>query len=57
MSRRRRRAAPRPVPHDKRRVMVMKKFINKPENLVAELLEGYALACGDKIGCKRGGLP
>jgi len=29
--------------------MVMKKFINKPENLVAELLEGYALACGDKI--------
>jgi dihydroxyacetone kinase-like protein len=27
----------------------MKKFINKPENLVAELLEGYALACGDKI--------
>ena len=27
----------------------MKKFINDPENLVSELLEGYALACGDKI--------
>ncbi|MFN8483895.1 MAG: dihydroxyacetone kinase subunit DhaK [Anaerolineae bacterium] len=29
--------------------MAMKKFINKPENIVAELLEGYALAYPDKI--------
>ena len=29
--------------------MPMKKFINDPANLVPELLEGYALACGDKI--------
>ena len=33
--------------------MVMKKFINKPEDLVSELLEGFALACGDKIRLKR----
>ncbi len=26
-----------------------RKIINAPENLVSELLEGYALACGDKI--------
>jgi dihydroxyacetone kinase-like protein len=31
----------------------MKKFINKPEDLVSELLEGFALACGDKIRLKR----
>jgi dihydroxyacetone kinase-like protein len=29
--------------------MAMKKFINNPENLVNELLEGYVLACGDKV--------
>lgn len=29
--------------------MVMKKFINDPENIVTELLEGYALAFPDKI--------
>jgi len=29
--------------------MVMKKFINKPENLVSELLEGYVLAYPDII--------
>src|SRR6185503_13934836 len=29
--------------------MVMKKFINKPENLVQELLEGYTLAYADKV--------
>jgi len=29
--------------------MVMKKFINKPENIVAELLEGLALSHPDKI--------
>ena len=29
--------------------MKMKKFINNPENLVGELLEGYALAYPDKI--------
>jgi dihydroxyacetone kinase-like protein len=29
--------------------MAMKKFINKPEDLVGELLEGYALAYADKI--------
>ena len=29
--------------------MPMKKFINNPENLTAELLEGYALAYGDKV--------
>src|SRR5436189_6407630 len=28
--------------------MVMKKFINKPENLVQELLEGYTSAYADK---------
>ena len=33
--------------------MVMKKFINKPEDLVSELLEGFSLACGDKIRLKR----
>jgi dihydroxyacetone kinase-like protein len=31
----------------------MKKFINKPEDLVSELLEGFSLACGDKIRLKR----
>jgi len=36
--------------------MAMKKFINKPENLVSELLEGYALACGDKIRLTKSGL-
>jgi phosphoenolpyruvate---glycerone phosphotransferase subunit DhaK len=29
--------------------MPMKKFINKPENLVQELLEGYTLAYHDKV--------
>lgn len=29
--------------------MRMKKFVNKPENLVRELLEGFALAFPDKI--------
>ena len=29
--------------------MVMKKFINNPDNLVSELLEGFALAHGDKV--------
>src|SRR5436309_14343644 len=29
--------------------MVMKKFINKPENLVQELLEGYTSASADKV--------
>src|SRR3954452_25448462 len=29
--------------------MRMKKFINKPEHLVTELLEGFALAFPDKI--------
>jgi dihydroxyacetone kinase-like protein len=29
--------------------MPMKKFINKPENLVQELLEGYTLAYADKV--------
>ena len=29
--------------------MPMKKFINKPENLVQELLEGYTLAYPDKV--------
>ncbi len=29
--------------------MVMKKFINDPENLVSELLEGYTLAYPDKV--------
>jgi len=29
--------------------MAMKKFINKPENLVQELLEGYALAFPNKV--------
>lgn len=29
--------------------MVMKKFINNPENIVSELLEGYSLAFADKI--------
>ena len=30
--------------------MTMKKFINDPANLVAELLEGFAMAHGDKVG-------
>ncbi len=29
--------------------MPMKKFINDPANLTSELLEGFAIACGDKI--------
>lgn len=29
--------------------MVMKKFINNPENLVRELLEGYTSAYADKV--------
>jgi phosphoenolpyruvate---glycerone phosphotransferase subunit DhaK len=29
--------------------MAMKKFINRPENVVHELLEGYALACPQKV--------
>lgn len=29
--------------------MKMKKFINKPENIVAELLEGFALSHSDKV--------
>src|SRR5512133_241084 len=29
--------------------MRMKKFINRPEDVVPELLEGFALACPDKI--------
>jgi dihydroxyacetone kinase-like protein len=29
--------------------MPMKKFINRSEDLVPELLEGYALACADKV--------
>ena len=29
--------------------MIMKKFINNPENLTAELLEGYCLAYKDKV--------
>ncbi|MBE3069457.1 MAG: dihydroxyacetone kinase subunit DhaK, partial [Planctomycetes bacterium] len=36
--------------------MAMKKFINDPENLVSELLEGYALAYGDKISVTPGRL-
>jgi dihydroxyacetone kinase-like protein len=33
----------------RRRTMGMKKFINKPENVVRELLEGYALAYPGKV--------
>jgi dihydroxyacetone kinase-like protein len=29
--------------------MKMKKFINKPENIVTELLQGFALSSPDKI--------
>ena len=36
--------------------MVMKKFINDPANLTAELLEGFALACGDKVKLESGKL-
>jgi len=36
--------------------MVMKKFINDPANLTAELLEGFALACADKIKLESGKL-
>jgi len=36
--------------------MVMKKFINDPANLTAELLEGMALAFGDKIRLESGKL-
>jgi phosphoenolpyruvate---glycerone phosphotransferase subunit DhaK len=33
----------------RRRTMAMKKFINKPENLVSELLEGYVQAYPSKV--------
>ena len=36
--------------------MVMKKFINDPDNLAAELLEGFALAYGDKVKLESGKL-
>ena len=36
--------------------MVMKKFINDPGNLTAELLEGFSLACGDKVKLESGKL-
>ena len=36
--------------------MAMKKFINDPANLTAELMEGYALAYGDKIRLESGKL-
>jgi len=36
--------------------MPMKKFLNDPDNLVSELLEGYALAYGDKIRLTDSGL-
>ncbi len=36
--------------------MAMKKFINDPDNLVSELLEGYALAYPDKIRLTDNGL-
>ena len=36
--------------------MVMKKFINDPENLTAELLEGFALAYADKVRLEPGKL-
>jgi dihydroxyacetone kinase-like protein len=36
--------------------MAMKKFINDPANLTAELMEGYALAYGDKIKLESGKL-
>ena len=29
--------------------MAMKKFINDPNDLTKELLEGFSIACGDKI--------
>ena len=36
--------------------MAMKKFINDPDNLVSELLEGYALAYADKVRLTDNGL-
>ena len=36
--------------------MAMKKFINDPTNLTAELLEGYVQAYGDKVALKSGKL-
>jgi dihydroxyacetone kinase-like protein len=36
--------------------MAMKKFVNDPDNLVSELLEGYALAYPDKIRLTDSGL-
>ena len=36
--------------------MIMKKFINKPENLTQELLEGFALAHADLVELKPGKL-
>jgi len=36
--------------------MAMKKFMNDPEDLVSELLEGYALVHGNKIKVQDGGL-
>jgi phosphoenolpyruvate---glycerone phosphotransferase subunit DhaK len=36
--------------------MTMKKFINDPANLTAELLEGFALACSDQIKVEPGKL-
>src|SRR5277367_4692394 len=35
------------------RLMLMKKFLNDPKHLVAELLEGFTLAYSDKV-CLRG---
>ena len=39
--------------------MRMKKFINKPENIVPELLQGFALSSPDKIRehAERAGIP
>lgn len=34
--------------------MVMKKFMNDPNDLTAELLEGFAIACGHKIKIESG---
>lgn len=36
--------------------MAMKKFVNDPENIVSELLEGYGLVHGDKIKVLENGL-
>ena len=32
--------------------MAMKKFINNPDNLTRELLEGYCLAYADKVALR-----